>query len=364
MNKRFFYLAASALVLSACTSESVTEDAVKNGSAIAFDNVVKKHSRADVTDLSGNSLKQFNVFGYYTTPHNEYKAIEVFNDVPVTRNADGKWSYTGEQRSWVPGGKYFFYAYSCGQISKLNTNYGDFTMDMTNDLENSDRVLKINGYVCDATHQHDLIYASNTGATESDPFAGIIGKDKANKPVQFQFSHLLSKVKAQFSSEFPEGYEIYISDVTIQNIRNVGSYNPNASSGWQNVVRDPEDSFPFVYLLNTDDPETTPIHTTVGGDAVSTNSAFVLPYTYNDNDVYIKFDLTVMNKGEEILNKELTGKFNPIWVAGYSYVYNIKINGSAAGLEVITFTTTTDESGNVVSEWVSDSTSPNITLDK
>lgn len=368
MTKRLFYLAVGALALTACTSEDVVDDAVATRNLIQFENVVNKSSRA--TDLTTENLNQFNVFGFYTTPDNATVADEVFDDVTVTRQDDNKWTYTTEPRYWVKDARYYFYAYSCGSVTQLDYKFGKFSLDMSNGLTAADRSLMINNYICDYTHQHDLIYASNTGATEADKFAGILGKDGSNDPVGFQFRHLLTKVKARFTSKFPDEYEVVVRNVSIRNIRNIGVF--NSASGWTSVVRK-EGEQPFVYLLNTADQTVYPIRFTNSKDTqgnqtyAETNTAYVLPYSYNGDEdkntfVSIYFELDLYMKNEKVLTKILTGKFNPIWMEGYSYIYNIEVSGSTTGMDVITFTTASDENGNVVVPWSEDET-PSIIID-
>lgn len=368
MAKRLFYLAVGVLALTACTSEDVVEDVVASRNLIKFENVVNKPSRAG--DLTTINLSQFNVFGFYTMPGNAVVANEVFDDVTVTRQDDGKWKYTGDDRYWVKDAKYYFYAYSCGSVTKLSTDYGKFSMNMESGLTAADRSLMINNYVCDNTHQHDLIYASNTGATETDKFAGIVGKDASNDPVGFQFKHLLSKVKARFTSKFSSEYKVVVRNVSIRNIRNVGTY--NSASGWTKVERK-EGEQPFVYLLNTSDASINPIEfknekDTHGNQVYAeTNTAYVLPYRYSGDEeantfVNIYFELDLYYGTDKVMTKILTGKFNPTWIEGYSYIYNVEVSGSTTGMEVITFTTATDRDGNIVTPWTEDET-PSISID-
>lgn len=362
MKRKLFYFAVSALALTACTSENVVEDKVRDSKAIGFDNVVNKLTR-DVSDLTYNSLTQFNVFGFYTTPGNANVAVEEFTNVPVYRQSGGTWSYildgegnrtTQPEKFWMPDARYYFYAYSCGNELLPDTQFSFNTSDA---LSASGRTLKINNYLCDATHQHDLIYATNTGAVEGNKFAGILGLATGNDLVTFQFTHLLSKVSAKFTSNMTSDYTIEISNVSIENIRNIGDYNPE--TGWQNVLRT-ENGSAHVFLLNTSDPDISPIQTGAGqADAVS-QSAYVIPWGYDGQEsadatkstwVNIKFTATLYNKSEKILVQELTGKFNPTWLAGYSYVYNVQLDGSALGLKAIAFTTATDKDGNVITDW-------------
>lgn len=368
MVKRLFYFAVSAIALTACTSQDVVDDVVASHNAIRFENVVNKHSRA--TDLDANTLKNFNVFGFYTMPENPSVANEVFDDVSVTRQDDGKWTYTVDDRYWVKKAKYYFYAYSCGSVTKLSSDYGKFSLNMNPGFTAADRSLMINNYVCDNTHQHDLIYASNTGATETDKFAGIEGQDSSNDPVGFQFKHLLSKVKARFTSKFSSEYEVVVRNVSIRNIRNIGTY--NSASGWTQVNRK-EGEQPFVYLLNTGDASINPIRFKNEKDAqgnqayADTQTAYVLPYGYSGDDetstfVNIYFELDLYYGNDKVMTKILTGKFNPTWLEGYSYVYNVEVSGSTTGMDVITFTTATDKDGNIVTKWNEDET-PKITID-
>lgn len=379
MAKRLLFLAAGALALTACTSSDVIDDVASSRNVIQFENVVDKLTRAeDPKDLTSGNLSQFSVFGYYTMPNSSTVANEVFDDIVVERLDNGTWTYNknneeSKNRYWVKDAKYYFYAYSCGDVTKLNGKFGKFKMDMSNGLMPSSRVLKIEDYLCDNTHQHDLIFASNTGATETDAFAGILGSDNNNTAVAFQFKHLLSKVKARFTSKFPAEYEVEITDVSIQNIRSIGDYNP--TTGWQNVRR-PEGEFPFVYLLNTSNPKINPISVSnkIENDkqaSCETETAFVIPYGYNGSDgegaantwVYIKFTIKLLFNKVPVLTKELTGKFNPNWEAGFSYIYNVEVSGSTTNMDVITFTTTTNDKGEVVNSWNENDT-PVIDIDQ
>lgn len=364
MKRSFFYCFLGALALTSCVSEDVKNDDVAKQKAIGFENVADKFTRAE--DLTYSSLKKFHVFGYYTKPEAPNKAVQVFYDVPVTRQDNGTWDYKtqlGDYRYWVPNAHYYFHAYSCGSVSKLNTDagLGSFSMNMQDDLSASDRVLKINGYLCDASHQHDLVYASNTGNNPDDVWEGIIAQATGNPTVEFHFKHLLTKVSAQFTNNLPAGYTAEISRVTIENIRNIGDYSPTAEGGWQNQQRT-DNGQPFVYLLNTTDPSIDPVRAEKGASC-TTQHAYVIPFAYNGTNategtastwVYIKFTLTIYHGTDKINVRELTGKFNPSWKAGYSYVYNITLTGLGANFQAIAFATATDTQGNVIDPWGDD----------
>lgn len=358
MKKSIFFLAAGAYALTACTSEEVIDDVVLKQNAIGFETVANKMSRLDdVKDLVGGDLEFFNVYGYYTTPDVENSdgtttpsltAIPVFNNVKVKRTSTGAaWTYDGDARYWVPGGHYYFYAYNCGNAEKgLSEQYGKFVFDLEGEKANTERVLKIEDYVCNETHQHDLIYAYNVGQKidgNSTPiitsFPGIVASETGNKSVKFQFNHILTKVKAQFASRFPEDYTVNVSDVTINGLYDKATYNPN--NGWDFYTKTV--TYPKVFLLKTNDAETDELEIKYQLDKdnnlvyTPTHSAFVLPKTYNNEEVAIKFDIEVVNKDKVVMHKTMVANFKPSWTQGCSYTYNITIDGSAANLEQISF---------------------------
>lgn len=362
MKRKFFYFAVCALALSACTSEDVVEDVARSRNAIGFENVVNKPTRAE--DITGDNLTQFNVFGFYVNPLDEYSAYEIFDDVLV-KFKNGAWTYEetlGELRYWLNGNKYYFYAYNCGNAEKLGSEYGTFTLDMDNkkNLTAAERVLIINNYRCDYMHQHDLIYASNVGGNN---YEGIEALESGNSNVALQFKHILSKVNASFTSKFPAEYTIFIKNVSLQNIRNYGNYHPVTQ--WQSVVRQGER--PYINLSTaTTDEEGNPTNISVvnGLDdkkrqlKAVTETGFVIPWGYQgdapeaevDNKVYLTFDIEVRNQGKVVLTKSLKAILNPTWLPGYFYTYNVELSGSSTNMDAIIFTTTTDDGGRVI-DW-------------
>ncbi len=352
MKKSFFYLAAGALALTACTSEEVLDESSIHSNAIGFENVVSKQTRA--TTIDNGSFETFSVFGYYafeseTNPDPDH-GILVFNNEPVTRKAPGstEWTYNNT-RYWVPDATYYFYAYNCGNVEKLGAQYGSFSMDVTQPTKEG-RAFKITNYICDNTHQHDLLFDKNEGL-----------KKAANSTVQFKFAHILTKVDAKFFSDFAPEYEVEISNVQISNIRNKGDYSA-FDEKWINQIRvntiNPADENPIPYVAlweankdplvarnggtltpavgSTDEP------VTVEPVIPSTDIAFVMPHTYisGENKVSISFTATIKKGDEIVLSRNMSGSWLPTWEIGYQYTYNIKIGGSTAGLDAIVFQTT------------------------
>lgn len=357
MAKRLLFIAAGALALTACTSEDVVKDATKSRNLIQFENVVNKHLRGQ--DITSDELVHFNVFGFYTLPGKDDLAHQVFYNIPVDRTDNTQpWTYTvGGERYWVPGAKYYFYAYSCNNSVIDKDKYADinYTLDMSDGKPASERVLKILNYTCDDTHQHDLIFASNTG----ENYGGILGQETGkNTEVALQFSHILSKVKTRFTTKFPTEYDIVIRDMSFQNVPNKGDFDP--VNKWTGVTR--SGANPCVTLLAGDN--SIMINNEVVNDkqkSVDSPHGYVIPRGSDDTanailkdvkltftiDVYLNTDTKRENK---ILSKTLTAIFTPVWNPAYTYIYNIDLNGKTTNMEVIAFTTTVDEFGEEIQD--------------
>ncbi|MDE7153183.1 MAG: fimbrillin family protein [Muribaculaceae bacterium] len=341
MRKSLIYLAVGALALTACTSEDVVNNVgTSSRNAIKFNNVVNKHSRG--TDITTDGLNQFQVFGFYTMPGNAQHAHQVFDNTTV-KKVGTIWDYASEgigERYWIPGAHYYFYAYSCDNKAISDAIVSDikYVLDMDGEKDASSRVLEIQDYVCDDTHQHDLIFASNAD--------GIVGKETGNQDVALEFSHILSKVRASFTTKFPSEYEIEISDITIQDIRNKGNYDPinkwHAVAGKTNLTILGDDN--SIMVKNALDGEKQM--------STTTDQFYVIPNGKDDPaegvTVALKFTIDVyigQDRTEKVMSKTLVGEFTPNWQDGYQYVYNVDINGNTTNMQVISFTTSVNEFG-------------------
>lgn len=334
MGKYLSILAVGALALTACTSEDVVEDV--STTPITFRNVVSKPSRA--TDLTSGNMEKFNVFGFYTMPENAMNAHSVFyNTAVVSPGATGKWTYDEATRYWVPGATYYFYAYSCGNDSELKPSYGSFTLDMSNEnggKSAENRTLKITDYLCNNSHQHDLVFASKSVSEVPTGY---------NEAVSLDFKHILTKVQAHFTNTFSDEYDVVVKDVQFKNICNEGDYDFN--TGWSGVKQN-KDNATDVSLMDAlngaivaDGNYITIKNEKKDGNQVygESKTAFVLPKKYTDNvTLYIVID--VMYKEDIIIkNKVLTASLKPNWESGKYYIYNIELNPEVLKMDGITF---------------------------
>lgn len=332
MKKHLFSLALGVMMLTACTSEEVIDVSSTQRNAIGFRNVVNKASRVVDGDLTNSSFDNFLVYGYYTKP-GMATPIQIFNGLPVQKSietVDGKkttkWTYN-DVRYWVPGCTYFFYAYSCADIALANGNGSPaFSLfDGTNPTVD-DRSLTIKQYLCDSNHQHDLVTAENEY---------ILASEKGNPEVSLSFTHALSKMKVVFSTDFPKGYKVYISNVFISHFHNRADYNVGTRT-WNNYSG-ADNPVPTTTMFNT--PKDAFVENKVGSE-LETSEIFVIPKLYdakNSENAQLHFTITLTKDGETVLERSIIGTWSPQWVLGNMYRYNVNITGSSAGIEAIVF---------------------------
>ncbi|MDE6755034.1 MAG: fimbrillin family protein [Muribaculaceae bacterium] len=320
-----------ALALSACTSEDVLDESPQSN-AITFKNVVSKNTKA----LDKESFNQFFAYGYYTKGNDLNTRFNIFTDTPVTKTGDG-WT-SAISRYWVAGATYNFFVFSC-ENNDIAAKYGGASLGL------NDGVFRIN-YTChtDDGNSHDLLFASATG---------IEGLLKDNPPVPLDFKHILSKVSLRFVSDFPEGYQVEITDVSISDFENMGTFTASSNGGsegtWDAVKYDENNVNKFT-LTALNGNITSSDRDAQGNyvlSPVETSSCFMIPNNYNagaggDNPVKIKFKIRLFNPklaagNQTIASNTLVGSWHPKWRTGTHYVYTVHLSGNEAGMEKIAF---------------------------
>lgn len=326
-------MVAGAMALASCTSEDVVNVDAVQGNAIGFENVLSKPSKAIEGDLNLSTFDQFMVYGYYLKP-GMTTPIQIFNGVPVSASKDNDgnitgWGYAGT-RYWVPECTYYFYAYSCAD-TELGTGFGIPSMSLFDQVNTSidSRALILQRYLCDQTHNHDLITAENEN---------ILALEKKNPDVALKFSHALCKIKAEFTTDFPDGYEVYVSNVYVTSFFRFADFNVGTST-WSNFSGK-DNSFPIslnVIVPPGVDPKENYL-TNAGGSKLTTSEAFIIPKSYASNEnVELHFSIDLKKDGNLILQRDIHGTWSPQWVMGNIYQYSINISGSTAGIEPIVF---------------------------
>lgn len=167
--------------------------------AIEFGNIfVDNATRADYSN--GLTLTNIVVCGTVTGVDNAI--VNIFDDVVVTGTVGGTWSYTSKAQYWVPGADYDFMA-----IGHDTAHY----FDSTKDANGMPTVLTTLTNV--ATNLNDMLFAT----------AHVEDAAAAQGPVDFTFSHLLSKAKFTVTSNAQGDYYHTVSGITVANYGN-GTY--------------------------------------------------------------------------------------------------------------------------------------------
>ncbi len=341
--KQYLFLAAlSGLALVSCTQvDDVPE--VSEYNAIGFENVVGKNTRAVTGDMTVNNFDLFSVTGYYTQEGKENNPVKVFDEQIVEKNnSDSKWYYSPVQH-WIPGSTYYFYAYSCADVKlEESGQFGTTLLDL-NQSASEDRALEIQNFVCNDLHQHDLIVAKNEKMVGMEKTADLT----VTRNVAFKFEHALSKINAVFTSKFPVGYDLTVSDVKIVNYYDKADFDFDPMN-WKNRAQTaPSQSIALDITKGQDvtsmaaDPKNT--------TSVTTGSIFMIPMEYSKDDennktasVEIQFTVTVKQNGIEYLTRKVKGVWQPTWQKGWAYTYYIELGGDELQLEPITFESSSD----------------------
>lgn len=313
MKKSCFALMTAALAMTSCTnSEVIDESGYNASSAIGFNTLVSKNSRA----IDNTNFSKFFVFGTYKQP-TASSLITVFDGTEVIKNEGGAWEYS-DTRFWVPGADYTFAAYGIDG----NT----LPQGCRANLGSNDGILNINSFLSDGDNQNDLVYAKTTT---------IKGLESGNQVVSFDFGHILSRLNFVFKSGFPAGFDIKVSNIRLHNVRNLGNFNGKELI-WENVDRSATN--PDINPVFTGETTVKAANGTDEEVAITSGWVYVLPFTYTAKNVDIIFDIDVTHNGEAVLGKSgLKGTWAPKWEKNHGYTYTITINGDAAGLEPIEF---------------------------
>ena len=343
MKRSFFFLAVSALALSACTSEEVLDVGVQKN-PIGFENAVLKQSRAGDQavpgDLTNATFDKFLVYGYYTPKDQTNNPTQVFSGEPVTKNPDGTWSYVNT-RFWVPDATYHFFAYSCADVALDNT-YGTIGLDLN--AAPAERQMTISKYHCDQAHNHDLIVAQAKNLVGQ-----AITDDNLtpNQNVSLKFEHVLTKIDAIFTSEFSGEYDVVIKDVRIVNFRDLGSFTSN-NTKWtaERSASNVSIQLPFAGGEGVANAAV-PGNSSRPEKKAKTGSVYVIPYNYEYNDVQLVFSLDLYRGNEHtpatfVMGRNMKGTWGPTWEPGKYYTYNIRLTGTTTNLQPIVFETSKD----------------------
>lgn len=280
------------------------------GNAIGFNTFVDKATRS-VNDpsLTSSTLADFAVFGYVegAVLFNGTRVAKVGTDDAID-NSDLKntdWKYEGTQY-WIAGANYNFNAVApfSGNWTKVDngTDASKTTVSFTN-----------NGTT-------DLLYATTTQE----------GKVSENDAVEFNFRHVLSKVKFSFENGYnATNATIKVKDIVITNPHKTATAVLTGETVWSGLAT--ANGFTLDFGMATDaetttDKENVEVAYAYGATYESQNERFLIPsaeYAYN-----VTFTVELLVSGTKVAeyNHTATAKFAP--AAGNAYDIKTVINAS------------------------------------
>ena len=289
MKKIFIAIVALAAAVSCSNDDIISIDR----QAIGFGNPFVENSvRADYSD--GKTLGAFTVYGTVTSKSNS-NSVALFggNGANVTGSVGAAAWNCEETEYWVPNCTYAFQAVADGVI-----NNGAITVSVGNgDL--------------------DLLYAEKSAETDENaaPTSGVNG----NKVVEFNFTHLMSKVGFSFvNGSANNAYGYNITAVSFKGHDTTGTYTISESK-WDTAVTASDTALSFGTGTTTHQiiPGKQTLNVTVAYDIVYkdktiSSTSFTKPlkeYNFEESKSYC-IVVTIPAPGKEI-------QFNVEEIAGW-----------------------------------------------
>ena len=231
MKKNYFMLAAAALMFAACAQfDTVNEVPESEPQAIGFDTYAQMTTRAASNSGQGYTWNlddhhsNFYVWGY-----KDVSDTYVFNAKEVSHNGSA-WNYTGTVYWDKAANDYEFYAAApaTGGVWTLNAN-----TDAKNDdyFTTSQLEIKAHNAAKADDHKYKESFKGVTNAVDY-MIAEPKNVETANfgNTVQLDFIHILSRLNITVSKASTlSGQTVTMNSLEIHNVKNIGSFNENAT---------------------------------------------------------------------------------------------------------------------------------------
>ena len=287
--KKLFILLACAATMVACSKDEALE--VNKGQKIAFGNpFVSKVTKADVPTYGVNkNLTEFKVWGTVTGVQDADRIEPIYAGTTVRGTVGGgNWTAEGETQYWAEGAAYNFAAIADGTAATVVDGL-PATISYTR------------------ASQDDLLYAE----------AEVASASATQDPVNFQFSHLLSKVKFTVTTDIAaEGYYHDVSCIQVDNFK-TGTYTV-ATGTWDTGTDD----------ANKDDVDFGIITVDEDTPSVSNDAVLLIP---NADDFIVSFIVEFRKGSTVIWSQSYSKTISQDLVKGHGYNFTI---GLSAGNQI------------------------------
>lgn len=304
--KKFLFLAIAAAAMTSCSQDEVLEVAQKQ--AISFGNAfVGNSTRAAIDNTySGiTGLTEFNVYGTVTGTGTAY----IFKGDKVTgKIGDAKWSCDNVQY-WIPEATYNFMAIADAESVSPSDGLPT-TITYKDGTTTADAV------------QKDLLLAE----LNTDGIRTVTTDETATpteNPVEFTFSHLLSKAKFTFTHSAYQNatgttYTFDVKNIRFVNVKKGGTYTI-ATKNWEATGTGSD-----LLFGNLEAP--------IAVDALtkeSANERVFVPVEYTATaPLTAKFTVETLINNTVVTSKNYTATIQCDFEAGKAYNFNVSLSNS------------------------------------
>lgn len=349
MKKSYIFLAAAALVLTACSKENefeIEEQQTPVDFAAFSEGLTRSTTGTNLEDYHSN----FGVWTYKTYNSQESTVMSHFKVVKkVTGEGESAvvtWKYAGETGSAAQVLKYWDKAAS-NYTFKAYAPYNSTNASISNDKK---IVIASGQYAANQNIQTTLATTINTGAfsgtgagsttASTDWMTASVSRDAVNNVmgtgiVTLPFSHILSKVIVKFVKSDGFTPKIVITSASISGLWGTGNYNGTAwtvtgnsnsldcATGTLAATEENEDPVPYYALECLEMPKASDV-------ALKFNVAYKIG---DDNEVFT------------VTNADITGITS--FASGYNYTITVTIGPNPIEFDATVSTWTNGSNGQV-----------------
>ena len=279
--KKVIFALAAVVALAACSKEQTV--VADRGDAIGFGApFVENSTRVDYS--TPGTLTKFNVYGTVTGTAgtvNIYKGVEVTGTIG---NAD--WSHAEQYNQyWIPGADYDFAAIVDATVASDDAN--DMPLTLTTQADTA---------TVGNMNLKDMLYAS----------AHVEDATATQGRVNFNFSHLLSKVKFTVTSNAMGGYYHTVTGIKVSNFE-TGTYTINGGTWAGGTAKDVD----FAQIANVTSADT---------NGKSNAELLLVPNAATFN---VTFTVDLYKNGTKLGTETITKAVETDLVKGNSYNFTI-----------------------------------------
>ena len=343
--KKFFFLAAAAIVaLAACTKNNIDVDSIE-GRVINFNTVTGKATKAPISGTTYSyNYPAFGVFAYYLASGNWNTSAA--NSSAVSYMEDVEVAFDDVKDIWAPSsiyywpleGKLTFIAYTPKTAATATfSNAGLLTLsDYTLNTTVADQVDLMYSAIAADKDQNESYYLDSTNGKNSE---ATTTKDKG---VNIQFKHALSQIifKAKTADEvYDAGLSFKIDSIIVNAASTAASMTvsnpapdaaPAAITTWNTPSANVNFNVRFAAFPEAANTYLTKTLSDPIGDALL--AIPVTEFETTDPAITVKYSLYRLSDNQALGSKKVTVKVKDVddiitsWQAGKKYEYDLTID--------------------------------------